>query len=145
MRHYLSADHEPEVRRFVADHVRNVDEFSPSCPAIGWLRDISETRSEIVGGVVLYKKSEWDAELSIALLPSCRITRGDIGTLFSVAFEGFGLKRLTCHIARRNTRARRFVEHIGFRQEGALRRGYDGTQTAIVYGMTVDECPWLKG
>lgn len=141
---YLSSNYEPEVRAFVAVRMRNVRAFAKTAPAIGWVRDINDDQAAIVGGVVLSRKSDWDADLSIALTPECRVTRAHLETLFRVAFEGYGLKRLTCLVARKNAKSRSLCERLGFRNEGALRRGFDGVQTAVVYGMSVDECRWIR-
>lgn len=142
---YLSGDYEAEARRFVADQLPHVGAFAPTHRAMAWIRDKDEDTVEILGGVVLCRRGGgYDAELSIAILPECKVTRSHIKDLFFTAFTGFGLTRLTCFVARKNSRARRFVERLGFRHEGTLKRGYDGVQAAIVYGMTKEDCRWIN-
>lgn len=127
------------IMQYVASKFPHVEGFSPGSRALGWVDGQS-----LVGGVVLSPRGGgFDAELSIALEPQCRVMPGHIKTLFHVAFSVFGLKRITCHIAKGNKPARAFVKRLGFREEGLMRKGYDGKQTAMLYGMTADECRWL--
>lgn len=136
---------EGAVKDYVASRFTHVDGFPAGARALGWVNVDSRGVYHVVGGVVLAPRGGgFDAELSIAIEPECRISPGHLKTLFRVVFDVFGLKRVTCHIAKGNKPAIRFVERLGFRREGNLRRGYDGHQRALVYGMTADECRWLK-
>ena len=55
--------------------------------------------------------------------------------LLGVPFKQFGVGRLTARIARKNKRARAFIEHLGFKQEGVMRRALRRGDV-ILYGMT---------
>lgn len=136
----LIFDLDAEVAEWVASKFPHVEGFGAG-RAVGWFAP----NGEILGGLVLVPRGGgFDAELSIYLDPRCRPPRRHWRLLFEMAFGAWRLKRLTLHIARANHKARRFAERMGFRQEGALRKGYDGRQTAIVYGMTIDDCFWIK-
>lgn len=97
------------------------------------------------GALALRLLNSFDGSLSIAIddwrfFPSKDILR----ELFTKVFVGpRPLVRLTCVIARGNRRARRLVEHLGFKLEGVKRHGFDGRQHGCIYGMTADECPWI--
>lgn len=134
---------EAAIAAWVAARFPHIGAFPASARAVSWVRVFDDGSGEIIGGVVACPRGGgFDAELSIAL-EGVYITRAQLRTLLGLCFEKWGWKRLTCHIARGNKRARDFVERVGFRREGALKHGFDGRQTAVVYGMTRDECRWL--
>ena len=139
----LWADEPARVAAWVAGQFAHVDGFPPWARAVGWVRVGEDGAGEIIGGVVACPRGgDFDAELSIAL-DGVRTTRAHWRDLFGLCFDEWGWVRLTCHVAKQNKRARGFVERLGFRREGAMRRAYDGRQTAIIYGMTRDECRWI--
>lgn len=139
---HLRMDDEPYIAQWVADHFKHVDRFGTG-RAVGFYDD----DHGLVGGIVLCPRGGYfDAELSIAFEPGWakRITRAHLRTLFSLCYDQWGLTRLTVHIAKRNKPARRFVQRLGWVQEGVLHKGYDGQQTAIVYGMLRENCKVLS-
>jgi RimJ/RimL family protein N-acetyltransferase len=69
--------------------------------------------------------------------------KGMIRILFWYPFKQLGVERATVVIARRNKRSRRLAEGLGFRLEGTARRGWDGVQDCMVYGMLRSECRWI--
>lgn len=139
----LWAGDERAICQWVASKFPHVEGFPASARAVAWIRATDDETAEIVGGVVACPRGGgFDAELSIAL-DGVSVTRGQLQALTRLCFDTWGLERLTCHVARGNKRARAFVERVGFRREGALRKGFDGRQTAVIYGMTRDECRWL--
>lgn len=62
--------------------------------------------------------------------------------LFSYPFTQLNCGRITAIVARDNTRIRKLIEHLGFSQEGLLRKALPQGD-AVVYGMLREECPWL--
>ena len=58
-------------------------------------------------------------------------------------FVQVGCVRLTSMVAASNRLARKTNEKAGFVQEGVIRKGFDGTDDLIVYGMLRNECRWL--
>lgn len=71
----------------------------------------------------------------------CR--KGILRAIFHYPFVQQGCVRVTARIGRRNKRARRLVEGLGFTLEGMARKAYDGRQDAAIYRMLKDECRWL--
>ncbi len=52
----------------------------------------------------------------------------------------FSLKeRCSCIISEDNYKSRKLVERLGFKQEGIIRKGFDGEKDAIYYGLLKDE------
>lgn len=131
---------EPLVAQWVADKFPHLEGFGQG-RAVGWVTD----DGRLIGGLVLCPRGGcFDAELSIYFEKECRPTRAQLRALFTLAFDQWGLTRLTCLIAKKNRRARDFVERIGFVREGTMRLGFDGYQHAIVYGMLRKDCKWVQ-
>jgi RimJ/RimL family protein N-acetyltransferase len=127
--HYLSA-HFPELMA-AAEYVPH--------RAVAFVDD----EGMLIGAVGLSWLNPWDAELSIHLdKPTC-LSRAILKELFSHCFDTLKAVRLTCHVRKSNKRARRFVERLGWKNEGCKRKGFDGKRDAIVYGLVKNECRWL--
>lgn len=108
--------------------------------AVGFVDD----EGLLIGGVGLCFENAWDAQLSIHLdNPAC-LSRGILKQLFTICFDEFRLVRLSCHVKKSNKKARKFVERLNFKLEGVKKRGFDGKRDACIYGLTRDECIWLR-
>lgn len=62
---------------------------------------------------------------------------------FAYPFIQLGCNRVTGLVRVDNIEARRFDEHLGFVQEGVIRRGASDGTDMILYGMLKEECRWL--
>jgi len=58
-------------------------------------------------------------------------------------FVQMGCIRATCATTKKNYKARNFLTHLGFELEGRLKRGYDGTNDALIYGLLAENCRFL--
>lgn len=109
--------------------------------AVAFIDDAGRLR----GGLGMRMLNAFDGELSISVdHPVYFPNKGQLRLMFRRTFLSAGVSRLTCKIAKRNHTARKVVEGLGFTLEGALKKGFDGHRTAMIYGMTSDNCPWLK-
>jgi RimJ/RimL family protein N-acetyltransferase len=105
---------------------------------------IADDTDTLVGGIVMTDWRGHDGCLSIYFRRPA-LTDEMIAELCHWAFRKEGMKRLTAEIAKKNKRARRFVEHVGFRLEGTLRHGWHvGNDDMCIYGMTADACNCLE-
>lgn len=105
---------------------------------------VADAAGVLCGGIVLTDWRGHDGCLSIYMARPA-LTDEMVRQLCEWAFRGEKMKRLTAEIAKRNKRARKFVEHIGFRLEGTLRHGWhDGKDDMCIYGLTHDACKWLE-
>lgn len=62
--------------------------------------------------------------------------------LLGAPFVQFGVGRVSARIAKKNRRARRLAEHLGFKREGVMRRALNrpgGAGDIVIYGMTRGE------
>lgn len=62
---------------------------------------------------------------------------------FAYPFLQLNCSRVTGLVRVDNIEARRFDEHLGFIQEGVIRRGASNGLDMILYGMLKEECRWL--
>ena len=97
----------------------------------------------LFGALGLRYVAPWDGELSIYCERPQWASRAILRHLFHLAFVERGLERLSCSIAKKNGRARRLVERLGFKLEGVRRHGFDGRKDAVCYGLLRSECHWL--
>ncbi len=100
----------------------------------------------LVGGYVFRNYKGFDVEIAIAFEPDRPkgLISETIPTVFHYVFNELGCARATCLIRRSNKESRRLCEAMDFKLEGKARRGYDGKQDMMIYGLLRDECRWLK-
>jgi len=115
------------------------DEFKP-CSTLGFVKD-----KRVVAGVIFnnFRPSCRDIQLTIAADSPGWMSRDSLRTIFEYVFIQLGCIRLTVSIAKKNKRARRLAEGLGFEYEGKLRKGFDGVEDCIIYGMLHSECRWI--
>lgn len=82
---------------------------------------------------------------SIASISPRWATRPALRDIFSYPFGRMGVTRFWASTARKNKRARKMLERLGFRFEGIGRKAYDGIQDAAMYAMLAGECVWING
>ena len=71
-------------------------------------------------------------------------TRTNLKALGDWAFDRLGCERITSLVKKNNKRSRKFVEGVGFKYEGKLRKACDDTDI-IIYGLLKDEHKqWLR-
>jgi RimJ/RimL family protein N-acetyltransferase len=85
-----------------------------------------------------------DIQITFASTNPRWATKGNIRSIFSYPFIQLQCTRLTTITGRKNKRARKLIEGLGFHLEGVVRKAYDGHSDAIVYGMLRAEATrWL--
>lgn len=99
----------------------------------------------LIAGLVFSEYRGHDVCLSIYSDSARFMTPRILREVFQWAFITQRFKRLTAEIAKKNKRARRLVEGLGFRLEGTKRYGWhDGKDDMCIYGMTFNNCKWLE-
>lgn len=101
-----------------------------------------DEQERICGALIMTDYKGFDADLSI-YAPGVAWDRTTLKALFDWAFNQLGLSRLTVRIEKKNKVSRRFVERIGWRLEGVIRKGYDGKRDACIYGLLKGDCKFL--
>jgi RimJ/RimL family protein N-acetyltransferase len=136
---FILAGEDEMVADWVADRVPEMEIGDSPYTAIGLVND----GGVLVGGVVYTNYTRTDIHMHIALTGRRVLTRWFIGECFRYPFVQLGVKRVTGLVAASNEAARRFDEHMGFKQEGVLRHYMPDGDDCIVYGMLREECRWL--
>jgi RimJ/RimL family protein N-acetyltransferase len=72
-------------------------------------------------------------------------TRAVLRFLFRYAFVHLKAARLQSIAPRKDKRARKLNERVGFKMEGVGRRALNGKDDVVVYSMLPKECRWLGG
>lgn len=135
---------EPVIRWTAQQLGKHPEEFGYA-EGIGVMLD----GSALICGVVF---SEWrpmagggSMQATIAATSPRWATRNTLGRMFAYPFLQLGAHRLWVATSRKNKRARRTAERLGFKIEGVARRGWDAHTDAAVLAMLAHECKWIKG
>ena len=127
-----------EVIKYVGERVDEND-FGAAI-GIGQYKD-----GKIIAGVVYNLYNGPSICMHVASEPGSRwLTRDFLFRVFAYPFIQLGCNRVTGLVRVDNIEARRFDEHLGFKQEGVIRRGASDGTDMILYGMLREECRWLE-
>ncbi len=95
--------------------------------------------------VTLFNKlDERNIEISVATSSSKMCSKRILKIVFGYPFVQLGLNRVTATINEANEKSLSLVKRLGFQLEGELKQYYDNGNTAMIYGLTKDNCRWLK-
>lgn len=127
------------VARMVADRIPWVgtDGFGP-CVALGVVRS-----GVLLGGVVFHNYKGHTIEMSGASDRADWLRPTTLARLFAYPFLDLKCTNLLTVIPRKNKRARKIIEFLGFKVVGVVDRAY-GNDDAVIYQMPRDKCKWLK-
>jgi RimJ/RimL family protein N-acetyltransferase len=64
--------------------------------------------------------------------------------MFGLAFEHYKCRRINVLVDEDNEASLRFVQKLGFKIEGKLRRFRSADKDSYLLGMLKDECSWIK-
>ena len=68
-----------------------------------------------------------------------------VAGILNFPFEELGVERITGIVSRKNKKIRRLSKMLGFREEGIMRRGYNGRTDAVILGLLKKENRFLNG
>ena len=129
----------PSVSHFVSEHIPGKDEFSPTDPNIGMLKD-----GKLIAGVVFNNYCGSSICMHVASTEKGWLNREFLRACFRYPFHQLKVNRITALVRTDNLDALRFDEHLGFKREGLIRRGDDNGCDLHLLGMLPDECKWLN-
>ena len=127
-----------EPREIIAKYVADgVGQYRP-WDVYSTLAYISD--NEIKAAVVYndYSYTSISAHIRATLL-----TKEFIFSIFDYPFRELQVQRVTLNVGKKNKKARKLAEDLGFRYEGCMRNAIKG-DSLIIYGMLREECKWLK-
>lgn len=96
----------------------------------------------ILGGVVYHEYRGNDIQISCASVSRRWLCRKFLYAMFFYPFTTLGCDRVTSCVPAKNMHTRRFIEGLGFKQEGIMRRGFI-EDDCVIYGLLHDECKWI--
>ena len=100
---------------------------------------------ELVAGVVYEGFNGRNMWAHVAAMPGARWLRRDyLRACFVYPFVLCGVDRLSGYVNESNAEARRFDEHLGFKEESRLRGAAPDGGDVILYVMWRDECRFLS-
>lgn len=129
------------VVEWVRQRVPHIIHGFGACASIG-----VERNGVLIAGVVYheYRPGYGSLLMSVAAEPKSRwLTRHNLEAFFRYPFVQLGCQRVGSAVARKNKVSRSFVEKLGFKYEGCIRKGF-GTDDAMLYGLLESECRWIQ-
>ena len=134
---HLLVDYDGTVARWVSGQL-GIADFGP-CVAIGIIQD-----DELIAGSVFTSYREASIEISFASTTPRWCTRSTLrGAVFWYPFEQLGCHRLTAMTRSKATSVRKFLRHLGFTEEGVMRRALLDGDDVVIHGILREECRWL--
>lgn len=102
---------------------------------------------DFIGGAVIsnFRTGVYgnDCEISCASESPMAFRPHVLRAVFTYVFVQLQCTRLTSITTKRNVRTRRFLDALGFRLEGCVKRAYDGKRDALIYGLLAEDCRYL--
>lgn len=98
--------------------------------------------SNLVGAVLYTNWRESAIEMACAF--DGHLTRRDLRGLFAYPFMQLGCYTVLSIVERRNDRARKFNERLGFKHLGVIESGVSKGNDSIMYSMTRPQCRWIS-
>jgi hypothetical protein len=107
-----------------------------------WVCATARDRGKVTGVLIGEFTSWFEVHMTTAVDDPRVITRRLLNAIFTTFFSRAA--RVTAMSRTDNTRSVDGIRRLGFRYEGCLRLGIEGKWDALVYGMTRDECRWIR-
>lgn len=104
-----------------------------------------EDKGELIAGVVFHNFKNNNITLSIASKPEKHWSSHEfLKHIFRYVFDVCKCNRATAQVSSDNTKSIRYVEHLGFVREGAMREAGLNGQDILIYGMLRKECRFIN-
>jgi hypothetical protein len=109
-----------------------------------WLCVTARDEDGTVRGVVVGElKQPWHCYMSLAIEdPRCWANTKATMAIFTAIFSR--ARRITVTVPTDKERWTGQLKALGFVYEGFMRRGFDGTKDALIFGMLPEDCLWLE-
>lgn len=128
----------PEVHDFVSQFYPI--NRSPSATGIGLKQD-----GQMIAGVLYDDYNGSNVWMHVAAIPGKRwMSRDYLFTCFAYPFVQLQCKRITGWVEASNHDARRFDEHLGFKQEAVLKHAARDGGDVLMYVMFREDCRFIR-
>jgi len=126
------------VMKWVGERLDETD-FGPGSIAIGLERD-----GELIAGVVYNMYSKASICMNVAAVPGKDwLSRSFLYATFAYPFVQLKCNRVTALVKMNNEISKKFVQSLGWKPEGCMRKASTDGQDMLVYGMLREECRWI--
>ena len=100
----------------------------------------------LVGGVVFHdwRPDAYDIQITAGFETPRWCSPLTLTQILRYPIEQLGCRRCTAFTAMSNRKARFFLERLGFECEGVLRKGHDGVEDRLVYGVLREQLKWRQ-
>lgn len=121
-----------------------VTQFFPLVRSAGQQGIGLEKDGELIAGVIYDDYNTSNIWMHVAAKPGRRwLTREYLHACFYYPFIQLGVKRISGWVEADNADARRFNEHLGFKQEAVLSNAARDGGDVIIYRLFKDECKYV--
>jgi RimJ/RimL family protein N-acetyltransferase len=104
-----------------------------------------ERGGELVAGVLYEGYNGYNVWMHVAADPGGKwLNRAFLRYCFQYPFVELNCKRVSGYVEARNADARRFDQHLGFREEAVLRGAASDGGDVILYVMRREDCRYLE-
>lgn len=112
--------------------------------AFGENKTIAFIDDELLAVVLYSGKDEQNIMMSIASSTPKWCTRKALKVMFGFPFIQLNLNRVTAYIRESNEPSISLVKRLGARLEGELGNYYESGESAMIYGITKNDCRWIR-
>lgn len=99
--------------------------------------------NNILGALVFSEFRGRDIQISVAADNRHWLTKKILHQIFWYPFIYLGCSRLTAYTSEKNISFQDMLIRFGFSKEGVMRQAFNSGD-ALLYGMLVSECKWIK-
>jgi RimJ/RimL family protein N-acetyltransferase len=104
-----------------------------------------ERDGDLVAGVIYEGHNGHNIWMHVAAEPGKRwLNRAFLHTCFAYPFEQLKLSRVSGYVEAKNTDARRFDEHLGFKHEATLHGAASDGGDVLIYAMRREDCKYVN-
>lgn len=122
-----------------------VNQYQPLAAMAGMKGLGLERNGELIAGVVYEGYNKYNVWMHVAAQPGARwMTREYLWYCFHYPFVELGVQRVSGYVEASNHAARRFDEHLGFKEEARLAGAASDGGDVISYVMWRDQCRFLR-
>lgn len=112
--------------------------YSAGMQGLGIKRD-----GALVGGVMYTDYNKSNIWMHVAGTEGMQwISKSFLYAVFRYPFQQLGVKRATAWVEKSNTKSRRFVEHVGFKEDAVLKSAAQDGGDVIIYVMFREDCKY---
>lgn len=142
MTYCIIPDFDGRVAQWVSDSIKKND--------YAWLQErlcsfAFVDNNKLLGGLVFHNyEPEHSLWWTVYSNDKRWCNRRMLHAMFGLAFEHYKCRRINVLVDEDNKASLRFVQKLGFKIEGKLRRFRSADKDSYLLGMLKDECSWIK-